>query len=71
MNTYRTLLSVSTAFFIGLALCAVAPPARAAIEWSGNVEPLKPGASAQMRATWWFIEGGLNDLLARLKACKN
>lgn len=32
--------------------------------------PLEPGASAQMQATWWFIEGGLDDLLAHLKVRK-
>ncbi len=33
--------------------------------------PLKPGESAEVRATWWFIEGDLHDLLARLKVSNN
>ena len=28
--------------------------------------PLQAGESAEVRATWWFLEGGLDDLLARL-----
>ena len=29
--------------------------------------PLKPAESAEVQATWWLLEGTLDDLLARLK----
>ncbi len=28
--------------------------------------PLQPGESAEVRARWWFLEGGLDELLTRL-----
>lgn len=32
--------------------------------------PLRPNETAQMSATWWFLEGGLDNLLTRLNTCK-